>query len=137
MNNFRSPKSFLLYGGVVLLLVSILGYVGILGPTPEDSLFGSAWWFDNGENVVLAILGIVALLAAFMLKDSGMQKNLVMLFGVLALVFTVWGVFLSGSDFNFYGLANLETPTDTILHLVVAVWAFWAGTGKKMMTTTM
>lgn len=135
MDNFRSPKSFLLYGGVVLLLVGILGYVGIIGPTPEDSLFGSAWWFSNGENVAHTVLGVVALLAAFLLKDAGMQKNLVMLVGVLALVFTVWGVFLSGNDFNFFGVANLESPMDTILHLVVTVWAFWAATGKKMLGT--
>lgn len=137
MDNFRSPKSFLLYGGIVLVLVGVLGYVGLIGPTPEDSLFGGAWWFDNGENLAHTVLGVVALLAAFLLKDAAMQKNLVLLVGVLALAFTIIGVFLSGNEYNFLGVANLENPLDTILHLVVAVWAFWAGTGKKMMTTTM
>lgn len=133
MNNFRSPKGFLMWGGIVLLVIGILGYIGIIGPTPERSIFGESWYFDNGENIAHSVLGIIALIAAFTLKDEKTQKTLVMLVGVLALVFTVLGFILPGEAPNL-GVANLENPMDNILHLVVTVWAFWAATGKKMAT---
>ena len=124
--NIFTPKGFLQVGGAVLVLVGILGYVGIIGPTPDHSLFGNLWWFDNGENLVHLVLGIVALLAASMLKDMGMQKNLVILVGVIALLVAVYNLFsntLLGS--------NLESPMDFILHLVVGVWAFMAAFKKS------
>ncbi|MEK9147909.1 MAG: hypothetical protein AAB650_00555, partial [Patescibacteria group bacterium] len=56
-----NPKQFLQIGGVVLVLVGILGFVGVIGPTAESSLFGGAWWFDNAENWAHLVLGVVAL----------------------------------------------------------------------------
>ena len=72
-----NPKQFLTIGGVVLVLLGILGFVNVIGPTSEVSIFGSAWWFDNAENWAHLILGIVALLAAFALPGTA-QKPLVM-----------------------------------------------------------
>jgi ABC-type Fe3+-siderophore transport system permease subunit len=45
-----NPKQFLTIGGAVLLLVGILGFIGIIGPD-ANSIFGSAWYFDNAENI--------------------------------------------------------------------------------------
>jgi len=59
-----TPKQFLRVGGVVLIVVGILGFAGVLGPTADKSIFGANWWFDNGENWVHLILGIVAVIAA-------------------------------------------------------------------------
>ncbi len=115
-----NSKQFLMIGGVVLLLVGLLGFFNVIGPTPEQSLFGPTWWFDNGENWVHTILGVVAIIASFWLAES-MQKPLVMAVGVLALFFAVYNFFSS----SFYG-SNLESPADLILHLVVGVWALWA-----------
>lgn len=115
-----NAKQFLQWGGVILLLVGLLGFFGIIGPTPEQSLFGEAWWFDNGENWAHTILGLVAL-AASMWLDAAMHKPLVMAVGVLALFFAVYNFFSQ----QFLG-ANLESPADLILHLVVGVWALWA-----------
>ena len=120
-----NPKQFLQIGGAVLVLVGILGFIGVIGPTTEASIFGSAWWFDNGENWAHLILGIVALIAAFALKDESMMKNLVMLVGILGLFFAVYNIFST----NFLG-ANLESPLDLILHLVVGGWALWAAMRK-------
>ena len=122
-----TPKSFLLVGGIVLLLVGILGMVGVIGPTADDSLFGASWWFDAGENWAHLIIGIVGLIAAFVLPASG-QKPLVMILGIVALLVGLYSLFISES---FLG-ANLENPADSILHLAVGVWAMLSMKTKMM-----
>lgn len=119
-----NPKQFLLVGGIVLILVGILGFMGVIGPTENDSLFGATWWFDNGENWAHLLIGIVALIAAFALPMSG-QKPLVMIVGVVALLIGLYSIFQN----KFLG-ANLENPADTLLHLVIGVWALGAGSMK-------
>ncbi len=104
--------------GAVLVLVGVLGFVGVLGPTANKSIFGSLWWFDTGENVAHTVLGLVALGAAFML-DAKIQKMLTMVFAVVTLFFGLYG-FVSA---NAFGLANLENPLDNILHLGIGAWA--------------
>ena len=130
MSALLNPKGFLTYGGIILLLVGILGYVGVIGPTPESSLFGATWWFDNAENLAHTVLGVVGLLAAFVLP-AGLQKTLVMLLGVVGVLVAAYNVFST----SLLG-ANLESPADLILHAVVGVWALYAsmGPGGKMAT---
>ncbi len=137
MNGFRSPKGFLTYGGIVLLVVGVVGFFGIIGPTPEQSIFATSWFFTPGENWAHLLLGIVGLAAAYLVKDESMLKGLTVLVGVIALVAAVYGFFLSAYPPNNLGVANLENPMDTILHIVVAVWAFWSIMGKKMGSASM
>ena len=73
-----NSKQFLTIGGVVLLLVGILGMVGIIGPTPDQSIFGDAWWFDSAENIAHTVLGIAGLVAAFVFPKMW-QKYLTIL----------------------------------------------------------
>ncbi len=122
-----NAKQFLQWGGAVLLLVGILGFIGVIGPTADKSLFGDFWWFDNGENWAHTILGLVALAASMWLSEP-MQKSLVMVVGVVALFFGVYNFFST----SFYG-ANLESPADLILHLAVGGWALWAAMNTKEM----
>ena len=119
-----NPKQFLVIGGAVLVLVALLGFFGVVGPGAEQSLFGETWIFTQGENWAHLVLGIVALVAAFVLPH-GVQKWLTILVGLLALIVAVWGFTLPAEMPNFFG-ANLENPADNILHIVIAVWAFLA-----------
>src|SRR3989344_5053345 len=112
-----NPKQFLQFGGAILVLVGVLGFAGVIGPTAEDSLFGSTWWFDNAENWAHLVLGVAALAAAFVLP-SQFQRPLVMAVGALALLVAVWNIFST----TLLG-ANLESPADLILHLAVGIWA--------------
>ena len=121
-----SPRGFLKWGGIVLIVVGLLGMVGIIGPTAADSIFGDALWFDDLENWAHLILGVVALAALYAVPSS-MHKNLVLLVGVVALFFAVWGFVVSE---DFYG-AMLESPLDNLLHLVVGAWGVWAATKKN------
>jgi len=126
-----NPKQFLILGGVVLVLVGVLGMAGIIGPTAADSVFGSTWWFDPAENIAHLVLGVVALIAAFVLP-AGMQKVLVILVGLLALGVGVYN--LMGSTMLLG--ANLESPADTVLHLAVGIWAMLAAfLGKSSMAS--
>lgn len=134
--NLLSPKGFLQVGGAVLVLVAILGYAGIIGPDADSSMFGSLWYFDGAENIAHLVLGVVALAAAFLLKDMKMQKMLVMLVGILGILvglYSVIGPVTEGS--NLLG-AQLQNPTDTLLHFVVGAWALWASMKKVGMMTS-
>lgn len=122
-----NPKQFLLLGGLVLVLVGVLGFAGVIGPTATDSIFGETWWFDNAENWAHTVLGVVALIVG-LATPMAVQQPVTVLVGVLALVVGVYNFF----SMDLLG-ANLESPADLILHLVVGVWALWAGLGKKMM----
>lgn len=108
-----------------MVLVGILGFVGLIGPTTDSSIFGSAWWFDNYENWAHLILGVVALIASFVL-GSELQKPLVIVVGVVGLFFAAYNFFST----DFFG-AGLESPADLILHLVVGIWAVAAGMRGK------
>lgn len=125
--NVLTPRGFLSLGGVVLVLVGVLGFVGVLGPLQEQSIFGSFWWFDNSENIAHLVLGVVALLAVNYVKDAGVHKFLAVAVGLLALVVGLYN--LMGA-YMVLG-ANLESPADTILHLVVGVWGLMAGLKAK------
>lgn len=121
-----NSKNFLVIGGIVLLVVGILGFLNIIGPTPDKSIFGQAWWFDNGENVAHTILGIVALILAYSVGES-VQKFVVYLLGIIGVIVGLYSIFIST---KFLG-ANLENPADSILHLVVGIWALASAMGTK------
>lgn len=122
-----NPKQFLVVGGAVLVLVALLGFFGVIGPTADQSIFGKAWWFDAGENWAHLVLGVVGLIAAYTFPASA-QRPLVMVLGVVGVLIGLYSLLFST---NFLG-ANLENPADSILHLVVGVWALWASWGKGM-----
>lgn len=120
-----NPKRFLQFGGAILVVLGILGLVGVIGPTDDQSIFGETWWFDNPENWTHLIAGVVALIAAFAL-GAGIQKPLVMILGVLGVLVGLYGLFV---DEMLLG-ANLEHPADTILHIVIGLWAVLASMKK-------
>ena len=124
LNYLLSPQGFLKVGGTVLVLVGILGFIGIIGPT-ADSLFGSSWYFDNAENWAHLVLGVVGLVAAFAFPAS-LNKFIVMVLGVVGVLVGLYSLFGSTTLLG----AGLENPADTLLHLVVGAWALLAGFKK-------
>jgi sulfite exporter TauE/SafE len=121
----------LLIGGIVLLLLGIVGYAGVFSDTK------SAFYLDTGENVAHTVLGIVAIAAAYLLKDANLQKWLVVVVGVVALFFGVYGfIVASNTPPNTFGISNLESPADDILHLVVGIWALAAAFMPRGMMAT-
>jgi len=125
---FVYARLFLIVGGAVLLLLGLVGYLNVFteSGTPD-------FWLDGGENLAHTFLGIVALAAVFV---PGLNKALepyyraiVGLVGVIALFFAVYGFLQpagSSADPNTFGVANLENPSDNLLHLVVGIVAIAA-----------
>jgi hypothetical protein len=132
---FFTPKGFLTYGGAVLLLLGIVGFLGIFTESAVP-----AFWLDSGENVAHVALGLVALAIVFVpglnTAFAPYYRWVVILVGIIALFFAIYGFVVSGAaEPNTFGLANLENPSDNLLHLVVAAWAFWSvrGSSQPMM----
>jgi uncharacterized membrane protein len=126
MASFFTPKGFLTYGGAVLLLLGIVGYLGIFSKTAVP-----AFYLDSGENIAHTALGIIALAIVFVPGLNTMfapyYRPIVILLGIVALFFAIYGFAVGGNAApNTFGVANLESPADDILHLVVAAYAFYA-----------
>ncbi|MEX2211869.1 MAG: hypothetical protein WD689_08930 [Gaiellaceae bacterium] len=115
-----NPRQFLQLGGIVLILVGILGFVGVIGPDADDSIFSDDWWFDNGENVAHTVLGVAGVTAAYVFP-ANLHRPLVLLIGALGIFFGVYNLFSE----EFLG-SDLQNPFDTILHFVVGGWALFA-----------
>src|SRR5689334_25309343 len=119
MANLLTPKGFLTYGGAILLILGILGFVALSSATAYPSFY-----LDSGENIAHTFLGIVALAIVFVPGLNTMfapyYRWIVILLGILALFFAVYGVLVSGNASpNTFGVANLENPFDNVLHLGV------------------
>jgi hypothetical protein len=123
MRTFLTPKGFLQYGGIILVLLGVLGFLGITGPTPKQSIFGSFWWFDNVENIAHTGLGIATLLLVFIVKNENLNRWVTVIVGAVALLI---GLYNLGGEVMLAG-ANLESPADLVLHLLVGVWGIYAG----------
>jgi sulfite exporter TauE/SafE len=122
VTQYLSPRWFLTIGGIVLAALGIIGFIAWYATgQAENNIF----YLDNGENVAHTVLGVVALILAAITKaNDAIQKWVVVLVGLVALFFGVYG-FAVGGDArpNTFGLGNLENPLDNLLHLVVGVWA--------------
>ena len=117
-----NSKQFLMVGGIILLVLGVLGLV-----LPSGQILGDSWYLTPGENMAHLVLGVVALAAAYM-ADAKTQKMLTQVVAVVALFFGVYGFVVGGNPpLNTFGLANLETPYDHLLHLVVGAWAGYVG----------
>ena len=126
MANVLTPKGFLTYGGAILLILGILGFVALSDATAYPSFY-----LDSGENVAHTALGIIALAIVFVPGLNTMfepyYRWIVILLGIVALFFAVYGFYVGGNTApNTFGVANLESPLDDLLHLVVGAWALYA-----------
>lgn len=110
-------KSFLILTGIAGVLLGILGFAGIIGPTHDHSIFGWAWFFNDIENGVHLLYGVTALIVAF-LAPRKIQWFLVLLVAILGLFFAVYNIFRT----NLLG-AELQRPLDIILHAAAGLWA--------------
>ena len=117
MQQWNTPSGFLQWGGVLLIALGIVGFF-LLGPTPQASAFGDAWWFDNVENAAHLVIGTIALVLSFGIRNHGINTKVALIIGLFAVFAAVWGAFSP----DFLG-AHLEMPGDTVLHAALGMWA--------------
>jgi hypothetical protein len=119
------PRLFLSAGGSVLLLLGVVGYANVFTEAGSPS-----FWLDGTENLVHTVAGLVAL-GALVVPGRGAgtaphQRWIVGLIAAVALFFGAYGFLLppgSGAHPNLFGVANLESPADNLLHLVIGITA--------------
>ena len=131
IREYLTPRWFLILGGVVLLLLGLIGFAGVFSKTSTPG-----FWLDSGENWAHLGLGVIALAAVYVPGlNTALQpyyRWIVILVGIIALFFAAYGLVVSGgTEPNTYGLANLENPSDNLLHAVVAAWAFASAWSPK------
>ncbi len=125
--NIFSVKGFLKISGAILLLFGILGFAGIIGPTPAQSIFGSSWWFDTRENIADSVVGVASLMIAFIFPPVW-QRYIVILIGIVAILVGLYN-FVSPTLLG----ATFQTPEDLVFHLIIGAWALYTvfGNTKK------
>ncbi len=126
--NIFSPKGFLQIAGILFFILAILTVVGVLGPTPDRSIFGTFWWFDFKETALLGLLGIVSLFVQF-LFPAMWQRYFVVLVGILSVIAGIYN--FMGNNIKLFGM-NLESPADLIFLLLVGAWALYAVYGNAI-----
>lgn len=120
-----SPKQFLRCSGLFFLALAVLGFVW-----PGQQLYPT-FYLDQNENFGHLIIGLVILSAAHLLKNTNLQKWLVILVGILGLYLGVRGFVVAGKpEPNYYGIVNLEM-LDNLLHLAFGAWAFCVVSWKR------
>lgn len=114
-------KHFFIYCGLLLMILGLLGFFGILGPTADSSWFGSYWWFDNIENWLFLGTGVVFLGIAYGIPPIT-KKFIATLFGLAWIIIGAYALF----NQNLLGI-NFEFPVDGTFLIVIGLWALSVG----------
>ncbi|OWK27014.1 MAG: hypothetical protein US76_01195 [Parcubacteria group bacterium GW2011_GWA2_38_13b] len=120
---------FLKFGGLALIILAILGFVGVTGPTASDSIFGSVWWFDAAECWALMVVGVISLIVGYVATEN-FQKPFALAVGLLSILFAAWTKYV---DPEFLGI-NIEFPIDLVWYSIFGLWGALsavANHGKK------
>jgi hypothetical protein len=132
------PRLFLSAGGSVLLLLGVVGYANVFTEAGSPS-----FWLDGTENLAHTGVGLVALAAVFVPGINAAltpyYRVIVGLVAVMALFFGIYGFLVpAGSSVhpNTFGVANLESPSENLLHLVIGIAAAVAFFVKSRGETT-
>jgi hypothetical protein len=98
-----NPKNLLLFAGTGAVILSLLGYLGILGPTPERSIFGEFWWLDNNQNTLHFVAGLGSIISA-MLLSKPRQEGVVWFLSIISIIWAIYSFIanhlLVGSPLN-------------------------------------
>jgi len=120
-------KQFLGYGGAIMIVIGILGLIGVLGPTASGSIFGSGWFFDMGQSWINIVVGVIAILSAYIL-DADARRWITGIIGILGLIVGILGFILPSSFSAILG-PNPENIVSNLFYLVIGVWGAWATWG--------
>ena len=122
----NSPKNFLKIIGYILIVGAVLGFIGILGPTPGRSIFGTYWWLSERISLIYLVTGIVSLYSAYAMPAS---ITMPLAFGLGAATFFVglygliWSSRILGID--------LAGPIGNLFNLIVGSWGVWSVSSER------
>jgi len=122
----KMSKNFLIWIGYIGIILGILGFIHVLGPTPQNSIFGSYWWMSSQINLIYIIGGIVSLFTAYVLSESIVQ---IVTYGIAILAFFggLYGLFWAPAVFS----VPLEGVIGNLITFLIGVWALWSVSGER------
>lgn len=126
--NIFSPKGFLQIAGLLFFIIALLSVIGVLGFTPDRSIFGTFWWFDFKETAILGFLGLISLFFQFLFPPMW-QRYLVAAIGITSVIAGIYN--FMGNNVKLFGI-NLESPTDLVFLLLIGAWALYSVYGNAI-----
>ena len=117
-------KQYLLYGGAILIIAGIFGFIGVLGPTASQSIFGSAWYFNMGQSWTGIIAGVTAMLLAWGVGIES-RRWAAGILGILATLTGLGSLILPVSFSAILG-PNPESVLTAIFYLIIGFWGLWS-----------
>jgi hypothetical protein len=117
----RMSKNFLVWIGYITIILGILGFIHVLGPTPQTSIFGSFWWMDGQVSLIYIMGGIVSLFTAYVMPDNVVE---LITYGIGAVAFFVglYGLFWAPRVFS----VPLEGVIGNLIMFLFGVWGLWS-----------
>lgn len=119
-------RNFLVWMGYIAIILGILGFIHVLGPTPQNSIFGSYWWMSSQVGLIYIVGGIVSLFTAYAMPESIIQ---IVTFGIAVVAFFIglYGLFWAPRVFS----VPLEGVIGNLINFLIGIWAFWSVSGER------
>jgi uncharacterized membrane protein HdeD (DUF308 family) len=117
------PKHFLQVCGILLLLLTVLGFL-------RPDFAGDFLSFDPGENLFHLIVGIA--MVCFAQLPASPRRWVSSLVGLLLLALGIVGFLVAGKEEpNMFGLMHFEYPASDVLHGILGLWGIGAAIRNK------
>jgi len=120
-------RNFLMWVGYVLIVLGILGFIRVLGPTAQHSIFGNFWWMSSQVDLIYIVSGIVSLFSAYVLPENIVQM-VTYAIGVVAFFVGLYGLFWATKIFT----VPLEGAIGNLINLLIGVWGLWSVSGERI-----
>jgi len=120
-------KYLLTIGGYIVALLGFFGLVHILGPSANNSIFGSSFYFDTAGAWSYLVFGVLGAIVGYAWNQTWLRW-IVGIVGAYVLVLGIVGLFMSSGVFlgMHWALAN------AIFNIVIGIWAVLGVWGSQM-----
>lgn len=125
--NTYNPKNFLTVIGYILVVAGILGFIRVLGPTSQQSIFGSYLWLSTPLSLIYFVAGIVSLYVAYAMMEASVVLPLTFAMGAAGFFIGLYGLFWSSKIFGI----ELGGVIANLFYLIAGIWGVWAISAER------
>lgn len=123
----NNPKNFLSSIGYILVIAAVLGFIGVLGPTPDQSIFGTYLWMSTPFSLIYLVLGIISLYLSYTLMDASIVLPFTFFLGAVGLFVGLYGLFWAP---RIMGI-ELNGMIGNLFNLVAGAWGVWTVSAER------
>lgn len=123
----RTSRNFLIAVGYILIILGILGFIRVLGPSPDKSIFGSFFWMDSRLNLLFIVTGVISFFTAYVFADT-MINFLAFGIGTVAFFVGLYGLLWASRIFTL----PLAGPIGNLIILIIGIWGIWSVSGERI-----